>query len=413
MPTILNDKTLRNTLAEARKSSQRIVLRDAAEPGLKLVCGPRGGVWTFSTTTRQDGVRRESFATIGRVEDVSLAVARIEARKLKADLRSGVDRAAERKLAKARATTLAAEVEKWNPKGSVRHARNDVSSARLALVEMGIADAAPEKLTRRDLLRLLALHEGRPATARARLGALRRLYDHLVNLEIVETNPVRGLPFGTQPAPPTPRDSYPTASEAQRLWRATEGFNPDYRDLMRLLMLCPLRRTEGTRLLVSEVDLERREIRLPAKRMKARSAFVMPLSRKAFDLLAARVAGREPDEPVFGAVAVDWWRLLIKWRHVAEVKQFGLHDLRRLFMTEATEHHVGDEHVIDALLAHAASATRFGTKRAYQHAKRAGAKREIMEEWSRILLHAIETGRWPREDEADAKVVDLRATRRA
>ena len=71
MPTILTDRLVRNALKDRAK---RVVLRDAAEPGLRLVVGPRGGVWSFSTTVRQNGTRRESFTTIGRVEETSLAM---------------------------------------------------------------------------------------------------------------------------------------------------------------------------------------------------------------------------------------------------------------------------------------------------------------------------------------------------
>jgi hypothetical protein len=92
---------VRNALAEARKpGAKRVVLRYATEPGLRLVAGPRGGVSSFSTTVREGGSRRESFTAIGRIEDLSLAAARIEVKKLKDDLRAGRDPNAERALAK-------------------------------------------------------------------------------------------------------------------------------------------------------------------------------------------------------------------------------------------------------------------------------------------------------------------------
>ena len=55
----------------------------------------------------------------------------------------------------------------------------------------------------------------------------------------------------------------------------------------------PLRRAEACRLRWREVDLEGRRILLGAERMKNRTGFVLPLSKPALELLAAR----KPDAP--------------------------------------------------------------------------------------------------------------------
>lgn len=45
MPTILTDARFRTALKDR---SKRRVLSDSVGPGLRLVVGPRGGVWSFS-----------------------------------------------------------------------------------------------------------------------------------------------------------------------------------------------------------------------------------------------------------------------------------------------------------------------------------------------------------------------------
>ena len=70
MPTLLTDKLVRNVLAS--RTQKRVVLSDQGEPGLRLTVGARGGVWSFLTTSRKGGVRKEIFVTLGVADDMTL-----------------------------------------------------------------------------------------------------------------------------------------------------------------------------------------------------------------------------------------------------------------------------------------------------------------------------------------------------
>ena len=136
----------------------------------------------------------------------------------------------------------------------------------------------------------------------------------------------------------------------------------------------------------------------------------MPLSDAAVDLLAPRLTGLGPDDCVFGA-KFDWGRLLKKVRTLSGAT-FSPHDMRRAFASECAEHDIGSFDDIDALLAHAASASRGGVSGIYNRSRRADQRRGIMESWAGLIEHALRTGRWPREAEAAERVVPLRERRR-
>ena len=75
------------------------------------------------------------------------------------------------------------------------------------------------------------------------------------------------------------------------MWRAAEALQDERTALVRLLVLCPLRRSEAANLTAGEIDLDRAEIRLTASRTKNKAHFVMPLSGAAVALLGGGVAG--------------------------------------------------------------------------------------------------------------------------
>ena len=90
-------------------------------------------------------------------------------------------------------------------------------------------------------------------------GGLNRLLAWCRRQRLIEHNPCDDLDRDERPKPGRARDNVPSIEVLRAVWAAVE--NEPQRDLVRLLILLPLRRTEGGALRWSEVDLERRRIR--------------------------------------------------------------------------------------------------------------------------------------------------------
>ena len=91
------------------------------------------------------------------------------------------------------------------------------------------------------------------------------------------------------------------------------------RDLVRFLLLVPLRRDEAAGLLWSEVDLDEGRVLIGADRMKNGEAHELPLAPQALAILAARKpANAKPGGLVFpsgeGKPFDGWNRLMTRIR---------------------------------------------------------------------------------------------------
>lgn len=114
------------------------------------------------------------------------------------------------------------------------------------------------------------------------------------------------------------------------------------RDLIRLVIFTGLRKNEAAALKwEEEVDLVQRVIRLPAKRMKARQPFMLPMSTHVHSLLVARRALGVDGPYVFpGRQRISHCQSFVfALRQVARATGIRVspHDLRRSFATVAAE----------------------------------------------------------------------------
>ena len=100
------------------------------------------------------------------------------------------------------------------------------------------------------------------------------------------------------------------------------------RDLVRFLLLDPLRRDEAAGLSWSEVDIDRKRILIDGGRMKNGESHELPLAEQAFAILAARKpANMKPDDLVFpsgeGKPFDGWNRLLTRIRKALKQDEAG------------------------------------------------------------------------------------------
>ena len=136
------------------------------------------------------------------------------------------------------------------------------------------------------------MHRDRPATARHRLGVIRRLYHWLAANEAVEVNPAV---FEKAPPPP-PKTRVWTAQEVQRIWISAGRLPDARRDFLRLITLLPLRRAElaNTRVRDIRPNGPRLELVIEAGRAKNRVEHIMPLTGEARAIVERLMEDREP-----------------------------------------------------------------------------------------------------------------------
>jgi integrase len=230
-------------------------------------------------------------------------------------------------------------------------------------------------------------------------GGLSRFLGWLRRQGVIETNPCAGLERDEKPKPGRPRDHVPAVSELGQIWEAVE--TEPTRDLVRFLLLMPLRRDEAAGLRWSEVDLSRGWIKIAADRMKNGEAHELPLSVEALEILTSRRAAGEPkgDALVFpssaGTPYDGWTRLMARTRarigqgEAARADRFAPHDVRRAFATHLAERF--DENLLDLMLAHR-PASRLGANAAYQRAKRLPERVPVMATWARMVTGKEKAG---------------------
>jgi integrase len=274
---------------------------------------------------------------------------------------------------------------------------------RLALKEMLAENLKPAELTRSKVSSLVQLHAEHPATARHRLGTVQRLYRWLMKVEAVSASPAADE---QPPPPPAPRTTVYSAGQVKILWDGAEDLPPARRDLLRLLLLLPLRREElaTTRKRDIRQNGNRLELVIEAKRSKNRTEHVTPIGGEARAIIERLLADARPTD-AFLIPLTQTGRPFNAWRRFAEgIRKatgvnFRPHDCRRLFASECGNHDHEDFQVIDAALNHRVSSSVTGAAKHYFHGKRLEARRRLFNLWNGTILCAAMSGRWPREDE--------------
>jgi integrase len=183
--------------------------------------------------------------------------------------------------------------------------------------------------------------------------------------------------------------------EMRRMWRAADQMGYPYGRLFQFLALTGQRKSEVAEARWSEFDLKAKLWTIPAKRMKADAAHVVPLTQEALDLLESlprfksgdflfsTSSGRKPvnsfskaklriDELISGdddRPAMDEWRI---------------HDIRRTMRTGLSAFPVSDL-VRELVIAH----TRPGLHKVYDQYAYLDEKRQALELWSARLRSIV------------------------
>jgi len=400
-----------------RKKGRRLILRDDECRGLALVVNPTGMTWSYSYRPRGiDAItgRRPAnrSVTLGNPATLAPDEARVAANQVKGAASTGADPAADRK-AKAqtaqrqRALTMARLVEDYSkalprrPKlrgtglPSPGHVAEELAQVNAGMTALEAKDRPVGGITAADVRRVIGDLAVKPATARARFGALSRFFDWCQEEEYIEANPCAIIPRSRRPKALPARSHFLTMSELVRVWKAAAKLASVYRDLARFLIAVPCRRGEAANLDWSHVDLADAVWTMPGAMTKNGDAHRIHLPELALAILRQRHAdagnprvGLAFPAPRFGNAIDTFSSVKTDVDEAAGLVGWRWHDLRRSFATTLGEAGVA-EPVADAVLNHRQSATRGGVLGVYQRAQRWPDQVAAMKTWGATLEAAL------------------------
>jgi integrase len=195
--------------------------------------------------------------------------------------------------------------------------------------------------------------------------------------------------------------------ELRALWRATRRLGYPYGPLFRMLALTGQRKSEVAEARWSEFDLSRKLWTIPAERMKADAAHIVPLTDDVLAILKSLPRFKRGDHvfsSTFGVKPVNGFskakerldrRMLRSWRAIArargedrrkaEIEPFVIHDVRRTMRTGLSALPVSDL-VRELVIAH----TKPGLHKVYDQFAYLDEKRSALTAWE-VRLRSIVT----------------------
>jgi integrase len=405
MPTTKITESVRSTAL--RRPFKPVVIRDSDIPGLCLIVTTRRAFWALVYQPR--GVnpatgKRWGGGTRHEICDAVLmpvSEARGAALAVKAIVRQGRSphheaMASRTNVEASRAivpTTVAEALDTYERALMLRRQlsektrKESIRYARLACVCMNANALALVAINTRLVRLMVETAPGSDAQRTHIYGNLNRFLTWCRKQGLIETNPCDALDRHDKPRRGKAREHVPSLATLRAVWAAAE--NEPACDLLRLLLLLPLRRNEASGLRWSEIDFNQGRIRIAANRMKAGELHELPLSPPACAILEARKHSSPANELVFpnsnGAQFANWDPLLTRVRQKIGEDQrpradrFSLHDIRRAFVSHLAG--MFDVDSLDQILAH----KRAGVAGVYQRSARWPERVRALDAWARLI----------------------------
>jgi integrase len=250
---------------------------------------------------------------------------------------------------------------------------------------------------------------GAPYQAHNLLVLARRLFSWAIDQHVygLESSPCDRLKPKAIIGKKESRTRVFTDDEWRALWRATRRLGYPYGPLFRMLALTGQRKSEVAEARWSEFDLARKLWTIPAERMKASAAHIVPLTDDVLAILKSLPRFKRGDHvfsTTFGKKPVNGFskakqrldrRMLCSWRAIArargedrrkaEIEPFVIHDVRRSVRTGLSALPVPDL-VRELVIAH----TKPGLHKVYDQFSYSEEKRQALTAWE-LRLRSIVT----------------------
>jgi integrase len=306
----------------------------------------------------------------------TVETARAKALELLGTLASGVDPFAQTLSGE----TFGAEIERYlerkrtslKPRSFVEVQRN-LQKHSAPLHKLRLADI--DRRTIAVLLGQVETSSGPIARNRLR-SSLSAFFSWAIQEGLGDSNPVVGTGKADEGGS---RERVLSADELRSLWHSL-GDDP-FSNILRLLLLTGARRTEIGLLRWSEIDLAKKQINLPASRVKNGRDHCVPLSTQALAIID-RLPRRNSTDYLFGKHSgfSDYGRAKQELDKRLDIAPWRIHDLRRSCATHLGELGIQPHH-IEAILNHY-SGHRSGVAGVYQRAKYEPEMRSALQRWA-------------------------------
>ena len=359
---------------------------------LYLVVAPSGSKsWVQRLTV--DGRRRD--LGLGGYPLVTLAEAREQAFDNRRQARRGRDPLSDRRRARtptfeqASARALEANRARWRNAKTAAHWT--VSMAKHAYPVFGTRRV--DQIGREDVLRVLTpIWTSKPELARKVRQRIRATLQWAMAHGYVEHNVAGEAIDGALPAMPAVAAHY-RALPYEDVGRALElieasGASQSAKACLRLVALTACRSGKARGATWDEVDLESREWRIPASRMKAAAEHRVPLSEAALAVVESVQPLRNPSKLLFpspqrpGRPLSDMALTKIL-RDTGLADRATVHGFRTSFRTWASECTSVPHAVAEMALAHAVGSS---VERSYARSDLFDKRRGLMERWAQYVL---------------------------
>ena len=338
MPTtLLTDRTLKTLPAP---ESGQVTYWDIALSGFGVRVS-QGGTKSFVVVYGTNRTRK----TIGRYPTISLKQARDKAKELKAAFILGLDRKRSITWVEARDLFLEDCEHRLRP-STVRYYRSRLNS-HFRFGKRQLNDVSRQDF--RDKIRNGPHTRGEQHHA---LVTARTLLNWAVREEYLDANPLAGMRWLK---PPKPRERVLTEAELKEVFLKARNAPYPFGDIVSLLVLTGMRRSEVASLRWDWIDTEERTVSLPADLTKNGRAHTLPYGVIAAEVIAAIPEMGDylfPSHGGKGPVFNGWGKSFERFLGTLEdVGTFTLHDLRRTFATMHAK--IGTPiHVTEKLLNH-------------------------------------------------------------
>jgi integrase len=410
---LLTDRALKALLPA--KPGKRYDVTDVVVPGLSVRVTEKG-TRTFVLIARFPGQTNPTRRALGEYGQITLEKARQKARDWLELIHKGRDPAHEedrsRRAERARALNTFEAVaedfikEKLPTERKGKEVERDIRREFLpAWGKLPITEITPQDV--REVIRAVK-DRGAPYQAHNLLGTARRLFSWAIDQHVyrIETSPCDRLKPKAIIGEKIFRTRILDDDELRAFWRATQRLGYPYGPLFQMLALTGQRKSEVADARWSEFDLNKKLWTIPASRMKADAAHVVPLSDDVVAILKSLPTFRKGDHlfsTTFGVKPVNGFskakervdkRMLHSWRALArargdnrrkaKIEPWVIHDIRRTMRTGLSALPIPDL-IRELVIAH----TKPGLHKVYDQHSYLQEKRHALDLWAERLRNIV------------------------
>ncbi|WP_298303265.1 integrase family protein [uncultured Erythrobacter sp.] len=414
----ISKRAIETLMAQARRTEKQIELSDIQEPGLRIRAGKRSANWVLNCRLHNG---KRTRIKLGSWPAMDITEARTAAQKRRHEILDGADpnyarkKAAEIARQTERAQRCLSEVLDEYEATHLSSLRRGAATRRALDGKNGLLRRFRETyisdISEDDVFEAVASHWKRaPIAANRNLAYAKAFFGWCKGRRIVNNNPATDV---RKPAKERARDRVHSVKELRWIWSAAEELGYPFSQLVRLLIVVPMRREELAAIRLNEFTIEngmRTVWTLPASRTKSGNALHVPWPRLADRIVSEAIEhpSRIEDSPFLfsttGDTSVSGFSkakrrldLLANQKASGDLGQkadgqiphWTLHDLRSTFATLASEKLGAPMHVTDRMLNHVGSSTSSKIARIYNRSELFEPRRAVSNQWSDFLIKNV------------------------